>query len=349
MVIFRITMRRSGRNNCITDVSGIKVGHYTDRKILSGVTVIATEDGAVGGVDVRGGAPGTRETDLLDPVNMIEKVNAVVLCGGSAYGLCAADGVMRRFEEKGIGHPVGEGRVVPIVPAAVIFDLGRGEVKGRIEEKAGYDALASASSDPVPNGNIGAGTGAISGGVKGGLGSSSEVLGNGITVGALAVVNSTGSAFDPETGGFYTRHLELNKEFASIASDIPIGVPAYTRLQPVFGQHTTIGVVATNARVTKSQASKLAQMAQDGLARAIYPSHTMFDGDVIFSLATGCTTLPEDEMRYDLSPNRAFSLLGACAADCFSRAVIHAILAADSIQGFQCYRERYKVGLILEK
>jgi L-aminopeptidase/D-esterase-like protein len=335
-------MRRSGPNNRITDVPGILVGNISNNKILSGVTVVTAENGAVGGVDVRGSAPGTRETDLLNPVNLIEQVNAVALCGGSAFGLSAAGGVMQRLEEKGIGHPVGQGRVVPIVPAAVIFDLGRGEAVGHIGEEEGYLAAASASDGSFLQGNIGAGTGAASSGMKGGLGSASEVLANGITVGVITVVNSTGSTFDPDTGEFYARHLELNNEFGGIRREIAIGVPSYLRLQPEAGQHTTIGVVATDAQLTKSQATKLAQMAQDGIARAIYPSHTMFDGDVVFALATGKVPLPDEETRYGRSANRALSLLGACAADCFSRAIIHAIINAESTAGFQSYSGKFR-------
>ncbi len=338
-------MRRSGQNNCITDVPGILVGNITNKKILSGVTVVTAENGAVGGVDVRGSAPGTRETDLLDPINLIDQVNAIALCGSSAFGLSAAGGVMKRLEEKGIGHPVGQVRVVPIVPAAVIFDLGRGEVEGHIGEEEGYLATASASTGPFPQGNIGAGTGAASSGMKGGLGSASEVLANGITVGVITVVNSTGSTFDSETGEFYARHLELNNEFGDIKKEIAIGAPSYSRLQPEPGQQTTIGVVATDAQLTKSQAKKLAQMAQDGIARAIYPSHTMFDGDVVFVLATGTIPLPEEETRYGRSTNRALSLLGACAADCFSRAIIHAIINAESTANFQSYNSMFRKAL----
>jgi L-aminopeptidase/D-esterase-like protein len=217
-------MRRHGKHNSITDVPGVEVGNYTDLGILSGLTVVLAEEGTVGGVDVRGGSPGTRETDMLSPLNRIDRVDAVALCGNSAYGLNAVGGVMRFLEERGRGHPVGEGRVVPIVPAA-IYDLGRGERYGHLSDENGYDACEEASKGPVPMGNIGAGTGAVSGSLKGGLGTASEVLENGFTVGAVVAVNSSGSAVDQETGGFYSRHLELGGEFSCLRPDIPLGPP----------------------------------------------------------------------------------------------------------------------------
>ena len=262
-------MGRTGRYNAVTDVLGIRVGHHTDPRILSGITVVLASEGSVGGVDVKGGSPGTRETDLLSPVNRIERVDAVTLCGNSAFGLNAVSGIMRFLEEKGIGHPVRDGIVVPIVPAAVIFDLGRGEERGHINDASGYDACDQASEGEVPQGNAGAGTGAVSGGLKGGIGTASEVLENGVTVGAVVAVNSIGSTVDTETGGFYTRNLELEGEFRNLRGDIPASMVPRPILRRQ-GHYTTIGVVATNARLTKPQATKVAQIAHDGIARAIY-------------------------------------------------------------------------------
>jgi len=333
-------MGKSGRYNAITDVPGIEVGHFTDPRILSGVTVVLAREGSVGGVDVRGGSPGTRETDLLSPVNRIERVDAVALCGGSAFGLDAAGGVMRFLEEKGIGHQAREGMPVPIVPAAVIFDLGRGEARGRVTEASGYEACRLASGGRVPMGNVGAGTGAVSGGLKGGVGTASEVLENSTTVGAIVVVNSSGSAVDTGTGGFYARNLELDGEFGDLREDVPARFFPRANLMWRRGQHTTIGVAATDAALTKAQATKVAQMAHDGLARAVYPSHTMFDGDTVFTIATGESgNIDEDLDKRDR--DRALSLLGASAADAMARAIVHAILAAETVGPYVCHRDRY--------
>ncbi len=334
-------MRRQGKNNSITDVPGVEVGNYTDPGILSGLTVVLAEEGTVGGVDVRGGSPGTRETDLLSPLNRIERVDAVALCGNSAYGLNAVGGAMRFLEERGRGHLVGEGRVVPMVPAAVLYDLGRGERYGHLSEENGYKACEEASKGPVPMGNIGAGTGAVSGSLKGGLGTASEVLENGFTVGAVVAVNSSGSAVNQETGGFYARHLELGGEFCGLRSDIPLGPPSYRGFEGNAGHHTTIGAVATDALLTKAQAAKVAQMAQDGIARAIYPAHTMFDGDAVFVLATGERELPREGSRPGRGEAEALSLIGASAADAFARAIIHALLEAETVGRYTCYRDKY--------
>jgi L-aminopeptidase/D-esterase-like protein len=334
-------MDKSGRYNSITDVPGIEVGHFTNASILSGVTVVLAREGSLGGVDVRGGSPGTRETDLLSPMNRIERVDAVVLCGGSAFGLDAAGGVMRFLEEKGIGHQAREGMLVPIVPAAVIFDLGRGEARGRVTEASGYEACRLASGGRVPMGNVGAGTGAVSGGLKGGVGTASEVLENGTTVGAIVVVNSSGSAVDTGTGGFYARNLEMDGEFGNLREDVPARFFPRANLMWRRGQHTTIGVVATDAGLTKAQATKVAQMAHDGLARAVYPSHTMFDGDTVFTIATGESGNVGEDSSDKRDRDRALSLLGASAADAVARAIIHAILAAETVEPYVCHRDRY--------
>ena len=334
-------MGKIGRFNAITDVPRIKVGHYTDSRLLTGITVVLAGEGSVGGVDVRGGSPGTRETDLLSPVNRIERVDAVALCGGSAFGLNAVGGVMRFLEEKGVGHPVKKGVVVPIVPAAVVFDLGRGDGSGYITEDSGYKACELASGGILSQGNVGAGTGAVSGGLKGGIGTASEDLKNGVTVGAVVAVNSSGSTVDTETGGFYARGLELEDEFVDLRRDVPARMIPRPDLRGRQGQHTTIGVVATNASLTKAQATKVAQMAHDGLARAIYPAHTMFDRDTIFVIATGEVEHLGEESSNKRDIDRALSLVGTSAADAFSRAVVHAMLSAETVGPYNSHRDKY--------
>jgi len=335
-------MVNEAKSNGLTDVQGIEVGHFADLDLMTGVTVILAEGGVVGGVDVRGGAPGTRETDLLNPVNLVENVHAMAICGNSAFGLNAVGGVMRFLEERGIGFPVGDGRVVPIVPAAVLFDLGRGHKEGHITEEFGYRACEKASTGPVPQGNAGAGTGAVAGSLKGGIGTASESLDNGITVAGLVAVNSFGSPVDPETGRFYARHLERAGEFGNLKPDkILRKSPTRPGHRGKPGQHTTIGVVATNAALTKTQATKVAQMAHDGLARSIWPAHTMFDGDTIFVLATGEVDLSEAETPFGSEKIEALSSLGSSAADVIARAIIRAILAAETAGSFLCYRDKY--------
>ena len=337
----RHKMSRKGPYNAITDVSGISVGHYSDIDLLTGVTVVLAEEDSVGGVDVRGGSPGTRETDLLSPVNRIERVDAVALCGSSAFGLNAVGGVMHYLEEWGIGHPVREGIVVPIVPAAVIFDLGRGKGSGHLTEASGYRACERSTGGAVPQGNVGAGTGAVSGGLKGGIGTASETLENGIVVGAVAAVNSSGTTVDTETGGFYARGLEIDGEFGGLKSDVPARMVPRPDIERRQGQHTTVCVVATDAMLNKAQATKVAQMAHDGLARAIYPSHTMFDGDTVFSVATGTAGNLGEESSDKRDRDRALSLIGTSTADTLARAIVHAMLAAESIGGYTCHRDRY--------
>ncbi len=316
----------------LTDVAGIRVGHH--QRIgdgwLTGVTVVlAPPDGAVAGVDVRGGGPGTRETDVLDPRNLVDRVNAVVLGGGSAFGLAAADGVMARLADQGTGFAVGgPGQVVPIVPAAVLFDLGRGgEFRATPDASFGAAAVDAATAGPIPLGTVGAGTGAVTGlmgglPLKGGVGSASAVLPDGTTVGALAVVNAVGSTVDPATGRFYG------------PSDLRDPSPDELRAALVPAQqapfHTTLGVVATDATFTKAQCAKVAGMAHDGMARAIRPVHTMFDGDTVFALATCAGPAPD--------PMSLHALLVA-AADVFSEAVVQGMLAATGAGGFRSYRE----------
>ena len=323
-----------GPYNAITDVPGIEVGHYTDKHNLTGTTVILARQGAVGGVDVRGSAPGTRETDLLNPINLVEEAHAVVLSGGSAYGLAAADGAMEYLEDQGIGYPVGGGRVVPIVPAAILYDLGRcgTDFKKRPTAKFGRKACQAANNGPVEQGNVGAGTGARAGGLKGGIGTASLDLGNGVIVGAIVAVNSAGSTVNPETGELYGAFLGIGDEFGDLKK-AQIRLPKQSQnmiasTESKIVQNTTIAVVATNAVLSKAQALKIAQMAHDGMARAIRPAHTMFDGDTIFALGTGEIDL--GSLPGSISGN--ITAIGSAAADTLSRAIVHAMLAAETIE-----------------
>ena len=315
-----------GPTNTLIDVPGVHVGHHTltGAGWLTGTTVVlAPAGGAVGGVDVRGGGPGTRETDLLDPRNVVERVDAVVLCGGSAYGLAAADGVVRALGAAGRGFPVGAGpgEVVPIVPAAVIFDLGRGGVFGHHPDaSSGAAAVAAAGGEPVRQGAVGAGTGAVAGSLKGGVGSASAVLADGTTVAALVVVNAAGSAVDPATGELYGARFGLPGEFGDLRAPTAAEVTAAALTAPAPTLATTIGVIATDATLTKAQCAKTAGIGHDGLARAIRPVHTMRDGDTLFTLATGTRPAPPLD-----------DLLTA-AGDCVTRAVVHAMLAARTVR-----------------
>lgn len=303
-------------NNGIADVEGIRVGHYTDAENKTGCTVVlCPPDGAVAGVDVRGPAPATRETDLVRPGHLVERVNAVLLTGGSAFGLDAASGVMRFLEEKNIGYDTGLARV-PIVPAAAIFDLGVGNARVRPNADAGYKACAAARGDVVPEGRVGAGTGASVGkllGPKfsspGGLGTASQLIGKGIVVGAIVVVNALGDVVDPQTGEIVAgAHKPVVGGWLDSGNAIKSGVT-----QTVLAlTHTTIGVVATNAALTKEQANLVAMMAQDGLARAIRPAHTLFDGDALFVLAVG-------KQQGDLSA------IGHAAAEVVAQAIVRAV------------------------
>ncbi len=325
---------RPGPTDSLVDVPGLRVGHATatGEGWLTGTTVVLAPDGgAVAGVDVRGGGPGTRETDLLDPRNMVERVHAVVLGGGSAFGLAAADGVMDRLARDGIGLPVADGVTVPIVPAAVIFDLGRGgDVTCRPSRETGQqasDAATAAGSRGGPEGGGGAGAGAVAGGLKGGVGSASALLPGGRCVAALAVVNALGSAVDPRTGELYAARLALPGDLPALHTPDAAQVRTHReRLDALrrerglrAGTATTIGVVATDAALTKAQCAKVAGIAHDGLARGIRPVHTMFDGDTIFTLATGDGTSTDPA---------AFHEVLETAADCFTRAIARAMLAA---------------------
>ncbi len=304
----------------IVDVAGLSVGHFTDARRPTGCTVVLTPQGATCGVDVRGAAPGTRETELLSPLNAVDKVHAVLLAGGSAFGLDAASGVMRWLDERGIGVPVGPARV-PIVPAAILFDLWVGDGRIRPDAEAGYAACDAARSELPAQGNVGAGAGATVGklygivrAMRGGIGSAA-VRAGGFTVGALVAVNALGDVIDPASGrpvaGARTADGTrlLGTMTAMLAGELP------APFQP--GAATTLGVIATDAVLGKAEANKLAQMAHDGLARSINPVHTMGDGDTLFALATGTAGRRGD-----------VTLLGALAAEATARAVLNAVRAA---------------------
>ena len=325
----------------ITDVPGVRVGHHQrhSRGWRTGTTVVRIDGGAIASCDVRGGGPGTRETDLLDPVAMIDRVHAICLSGGSAYGLSAADGVMRWHEEHHIGFPVGPqpSHVVPIVPAAVIFDLGRGGVfANRPDASFGYRACAAAKRGAVAMGSVGAGTGAMAGGLQGGVGTASTTLADGTVVGALAVVNAAGQVIDPLTGlPRFHEQIKLRRPSAEHREAL---VEATRR--PPTPLNTTIGIVATSAELTKPECAKMASVAHDGLARAIRPVHSMFDGDTIFCLSTGQHPIEAANSpglrRTDTRPAILNTLLTA-AADCFALACTRAVIEARSIGGAPSY------------
>jgi len=310
-------------NNTLTAVEGVKVGHFTLSERPTGCTAIILKDGTTGGVDQRGGAPGTRETDVLNPVNNVQIVNGISLSGGSAYGLDTATGVMRWLEEHKIGYPVGAAGIVPIVPAAILFDLPfGGKPTIRPTADCGYKAAAAATSDPVQEGNVGAGAGATvgkTGGrpMKAGIGSAAIRLPNGLVVAALVAVNAVGDIIDPATGQVIAGTRTADNTLADARKMLRAGGGRGGRA----GENTTIGVVATNAKLTKVQATKMAQMAADGYARAISPIHTPGDGDTIFSLATGTW-----------SGDSNYGQVGALAAEAMADAIVRAATQAASSQ-----------------
>jgi putative pantetheine hydrolase len=335
----------AGPTNSIVDVEGLEVGHTTraDPPFLTGVTVVVARDGAIGGVDVRGGGPGTRETDVLDPRNLVERVHAVLLAGGSAYGLDAASGVMAALEERGIGFPVGPlpHEIVPIVPAAVLYDLGRGgDFRARPDASFGAAAVASASADPPAQGSVGAGTGAVAGRLKGGIGSASCLFENGAVVGAIVALNAFGDAVSPETGEPYGAFTELDGEFGAALRHMTLRAMPRRGSTPEPRQpfNTTIGVVATNVRLDKAQAQKLAGAGQTGMARAIRPVHTLFDGDTVFGLSTAREELADGSAE-PLARAVALNDLYAAAADTFTRAIVHALIAAETVGEWRGYRD----------
>ena len=330
----------------LTDVSGVRVGHHqrVAGRWLTGTTVVLAPAGAVAAVDVRGGGPGTRETDALDPRNLVDRVHAICLTGGSAYGLAAADGVMAHLERLGLGVPVGPGdrEVVPVVPAAVIFDLGRGgEFRNRPDASFGGRAARSARSRGVPRGAVGAGAGARAGGLQGGVGMASTAVSIGdaeVRVAALAVVNASGSLVDPTTGSAWTPLPRLRRPTATERAAVRAAA-APPVSQPM---NTTIGVVATDADLDRPEAGRFAQSAHDGLARSIRPSHGLTDGDTIFALATGAQQLPAGSsglLRTAASRAQALNLLYAAAADVFAIACADAVLSARSTSAHRAYRD----------
>lgn len=322
------------RNNAITDIPGIEVGQAQDDEAHTGCTVILCRKGAIGGVDVRGSAPGTRETDLLDPINLVEKVHAVVLAGGSAFGLDTASGVMKYLAEQKIGYGLGAVRI-PIVPAAILFDLGLNKSTRHPDGEMGYAAASTAQTGPVEEGNIGAGTGAtvgkifgMNGAMKSGLGTASIEIGDGVVVGAIVAVNAFGDVVNPFTGQIITgaRPAKLglvkiggSNEFADTMKVMKT-LAGRTIMNFATSSNTVIAVVATNAKFNKAQVTKVAQMAHDGLARAVRPAHTMLDGDTIFALSLG-------HKRADVST------VGAYAAEVLANAIVRAVQTAKPAGG----------------
>jgi L-aminopeptidase/D-esterase-like protein len=353
----------------ITDIPGIRVGHDTNLEAATGCTVILCDWPAVGGVDVRGGAPGTRETDLLQPYAMMQEVHAIVLSGGSAFGLDAASGVMRHLEARGMGYAVGEVRV-PIVPAAVLFDLGIGRADVRPDAAAGERACTAATAGPLPQGNVGAGTGATVGkflgftqAMKGGLGSASATLPDGTLVGALVAVNAAGDVRDPDTQRILAGTRHPSGQGFLFESQPVVATPTTPAAEPTAHPHrtssppeppgstlpslgtsplanTTLAAIATSARLTKAQATTLARMAHDALALAIRPAHTPFDGDTVFVLGMGRATEQNTAAPPAAPPGSIEpSMLGAAAVHTLARAIVKAILHAESLHGLPAARD----------
>jgi len=313
----------------ITDIEGISVGHAQDLKAATGCTVVIGREGVTAGVDVRGGAPGTRETDLLDPVNLVQQIHAVVLSGGSSFGLDAACGVMQYLEEEGIGFDAMVTKI-PIVCAAVLFDLPVGDYTVRPDRKMGYSACLDASLPGCPEGCVGAGAGATVGKIlgmercmKSGLGAFCVRTGH-LEIGAIVAVNCLGDVIDPETGETLAGVLDEDAKGCLNTEDIMIRRFADCRM--TFGGNTTIGVIVTNARLTKSEANKVASMAHNGYGRTLRPAHSMFDGDTIFAMATG---------RVDAD----VSVVGLLAARTMERAVVRAVKLARPLCGLKCYSD----------
>ena len=313
----------------IIDVPGVKVGHVTDNGGGTGCTVILCGQGATAGADVRGGAPGTREIACLDPVNFVDTVHAIYLCGGSVYGLDGAGGVMQYLEEQKIGLDVGV-CLVPIVPGAVLFDLPVGSATVRPDKAMGYQACLNASAASVEQGSVGAGTGATVGksagmdfAMKGGIGTASFASGD-LIVAALVAVNCFGDVVDPETGTMLAGMLSQDKK--SMVSTLRYISADPNEKAKVFSGNTTLGVVATNAKLSKAEATKVAQMAQDGFARAINPIHTMYDGDTTFCLATG-------EVESDLTT------IGSLAAMVTAKAIAKGVVAASPLFGIKAHKD----------
>lgn len=314
---------------CIVDVPGVKLGHHTLDNRPTGCSVLLFVEGASAGVDVRGSAPGTRETELLNPINLVDRVHAVLLSGGSAYGLAAATGIMRYLEERGCGFAIDKG-VVPIVPAAVLMDLAVGDFSIRPDDHAGYQACINATNKPSPQGNIGAGAGATVGKIfgmdyamKGGLGTAShQIPGTDIVIGAIVAVNAVGDIYAPDKGQILAGARKAEGTgFRNIMESLMRGE---TVIKSPSG-NTTIGAIVTNARFSKVELTKIAAMAHNGFARTINPVHTMWDGDTIFALSTDKTS---NESKADVTT------IGAIAANVMAHAVARAIIEADSLPQF---------------
>ena len=328
---------QTGPRNLITDVPGILVGQAEDRAAITGATVVLAEAPAVAAVDVRGGAPGSRETELLRSATLVERIDAIVLSGGSAFGLDAAAGVMDVLAAQGRGFAVGEARV-PIVPAAILFDLnfpGRRHWSGAPPHRRLGDAAAARAGQVFALGNAGAGLGAKAGRLKGGIGSASLRLGDGVTVGAIVAVNCCGSVVRPDCGRLWAAEAALPGEIPAqpAAPAAPLDPEDFSACSPLFAAgNTTIAVVATDAALGRNGCRRFAIMAQDGLARAIRPAHTPFDGDTVFALSTG------DGAEADAA---RLARLGAVAADCLARAVMRAVVAADPLGGYPNWRQQW--------
>jgi putative pantetheine hydrolase len=375
----------AGRHNDLTDVAGVRVGQHQrrGRGWLTGTTVVLPPAGTVGSVDVRGGGPSTRETDALAATTLVDTVDAVVLSGGSSYGLSTAQGVMDWLAERKIGYPVGlrPEEVVPIVPAACLFDLGAGgSFANRPDASFGRAAADAAGTRAIRQGSVGAGTGAHAGSLKGGVGSASVVLASGITVAALVAINSGGSVFDPLTGELYGARYLLPGELPTLGPPTPAALEAARATRNDPGGNTLLAVVATDAALAQPECTRLAMAAHDGMARAVRPIHNMTDGDVAFSLATGVRPLPEEPIRSPEQPARPrplleqsksgppveqakpgsvpeqpqttriggaatrpgqLSVLMAASADVVARAIVHAVVAATSTPGMTSYTERF--------
>ena len=321
----------------ITDVPGISVGHYTDIESGTGCTVVLCGNGAVAGVDVRGSAPGTRETDLLRPGNLVQEVHGLLLGGGSAFGLDAAGGVMKYLEEKKVGFSAGK-NIVPIVPAAILFDLGVATCGIRPGIQEGYQACVNASSEQQAQGSVGAGTGATVGkmlgmqrAVKSGIGMSSLDLGNGILVGAIVAVNAVGSIHDPTTGAVVAGPRSENGDVFEDSVKIALSLEEQDTASEEQGFNTTLAVVATNAPVSKEQANKIASIAHDGFALAIRPTHTMADGDVVFAVGTGIG-----------SPAFEFQKLLTASVHVTAEAIVNAVKFATEVKGIASVKELAK-------
>jgi len=326
-------VRQSRSQDGITDVPGIKVGHATDLEGLTGCTVVLCEKGAVGGVDQRGGAPGTRETDLLRPMHLVQEIHAILLAGGSAFGLAAADGVMRFLEERHVGFDAHVARV-PIVPAAILFDLNLGDCSARPDAQMGYAACQAAHRGWVQEGNLGAGTGASLGKIlglarsmKSGLGTAAVSLGGGLIVGALVVPNPLGDVVSADTGEILAGVRKGRSNELASTLTVMRGMLGKAALR--LASNTVIGVVATNARLSKEEVNKVAQMAQDGVARVVRPAHTMFDGDTLFAVATG-------------HKRAGVNLVGAYAAEVVAEAIVRGVRAAAAAGGLPSWKDVHR-------